>query len=196
MKIIISNKAIMDSNELEFTEFPKYSTQIMNLANGNAQGTRPVVVGQLSDLFPEFLEETDDVSVDSWKEWYFKRYPNAVENATQKILEQVENLKKVMPLIEEELVRMWVVDLIINKTYNGLYVQKAILAELARRKNTSYRLATPDEESKGIDGYVGDEPYQIKPITHKIKGQLHEQIDAKIIYYEKTKTGLKVEIDD
>ncbi len=29
-------------------EFPKYTTQLMNLANLNAQGTRPKVVGQLS----------------------------------------------------------------------------------------------------------------------------------------------------
>lgn len=30
--------------------FPKYTTQIMNLANQNAQGTRPAVVGQMSEL--------------------------------------------------------------------------------------------------------------------------------------------------
>lgn len=29
-------------------DFPKYTTQILNLANQNAQGTRPRVVGQLS----------------------------------------------------------------------------------------------------------------------------------------------------
>ena len=196
MEIKISNKKIMDVNQLELKTFPKYSTQIINLANGNAQGTRPIVVGQLSDLFPEFMEETDNVSVDSWREWYFERYPNAVEDATQKILKHVENLKQVMPKIEEELIRSWVVDLLINKTYSGLYFQKAILFELAKRKNTSYRLATPEEESRGIDGYVGDEPYQIKPLSHKYKGQLHEQIDVKIIYYDKTKNGIIVELDD
>ena len=35
-------------------EFPKYTTQIMNLANQNAQGTRPKVVGQMTELFREF----------------------------------------------------------------------------------------------------------------------------------------------
>ncbi len=196
MKISISNKQIMDSNELEPIEFPKYTAQIMNLANNNAQGTRPVVVGQLSELFPEFLEETNDVSVESWEEWYFERYPDAVENATQKILIQVEKFKEVLPLIEEELVRKWVVDLLINKTYKGLYVQKAIFAELAKRNNTSYRLATPEEESQGIDGYVGGEPYQIKPMSYKIKSQLHEQFDVKIIYYEKNKTGIEFEVEE
>jgi len=30
--------------------FPKYTTQIINIANQNAQGTRPKVVGQMSEL--------------------------------------------------------------------------------------------------------------------------------------------------
>jgi len=41
-------------------EFPKYSTQLMNLANQNAQGTRPRVVGQMSDLIQEFPGSTLD----------------------------------------------------------------------------------------------------------------------------------------
>jgi len=32
-------------------------------------------------------------------------------------------------------------------------------------KRTNYRLAEPDEESKGIDGYIGDIPVSIKPNT-------------------------------
>ena len=35
------------------TAFPKYTTQLMNLANQTAQGTRPKVVGQMSELFPQ-----------------------------------------------------------------------------------------------------------------------------------------------
>jgi len=35
-------------------EFPKYVTQLLNLANQNAQGTRPRVVGQMSDLIQQF----------------------------------------------------------------------------------------------------------------------------------------------
>ena len=34
----------------ETKTFPKYTTQIINLANQNAQGTRPQVVGKMSNL--------------------------------------------------------------------------------------------------------------------------------------------------
>lgn len=66
----------------------------------------------------------------------------------------------------------------------------------AKRKGTTYRLATPDEESQGIDGYVGNKPYSIKPDTYKTMGRLSERIDVTMIYYTKTKTGLKIEVEE
>ena len=94
------------------------------------------------------------------------------------------------------MVHKWVEDLIISKTYNGLYVQEAILSKLAEICEKDYRLATPEEESQGIDGFVGNVPYSIKPDTYKTMGRLSEVIDVKMIYYSKTKTGLKVEVED
>jgi hypothetical protein len=38
-------------------EFPKYATQLLNLANQNAQGTRPKIVGQMSELIQECLDK-------------------------------------------------------------------------------------------------------------------------------------------
>jgi len=109
---------------------------------------------------------------------------------------QVENLRKAIPLIDRDMVMQWVEVLVIGKTFNGLYVQKAILASLAARKDESYRLADPEEESKGIDGFVGSTPYSIKPDTYKTMGRLSELIDVKMIYYVKTKTGLKIEVEE
>ena len=77
-----------------------------------------------------------------------------------------------------------------------MYVQKAILIFLAERKRTTYRLATPKEESVGIDGYVGDVPYSIKPDSYKTMNRLSETIAVKMIYYTKNKTGLKIEVED
>jgi len=94
------------------------------------------------------------------------------------------------------MVEKWVEDLIIQKTFNGLYVQKVILALLSQKKGTSYRLATPNEESQGIDGYVGTIPYSIKPATYKTMQRLSEVINVKKIYYDKTKTGLKIEVEE
>ena len=196
MNYTLKNESIENYNDSEGYVFPKYTSQLINWANQNAQGTRPVVVGQMSDLFPEFMASGSDMTIEAWKDWYVKKQPEAFNKATAKIYAQIKNLQEAIKLVDEDLVRNWVEDLVINKTFNGLYVQKAILASLAERLNTSYRLASPDEESQGIDGYVGNTPYSVKPDTYKTMGRLSEVIGVKMIYYTKTKTGLKLEIEE
>lgn len=196
MKYTIKNELIENYNDSNPTTFPKYTSQLINWANQNAQGTRPVVVGQLSELFPEFAESGIEITIDNWRKWYVEKYPHAFANATDKIYTQVQNLRDAIPLIDRDMVERWVEDLIIDKTFNGLYVQRAILAFLAENKDTTYRLATPEEESKGIDGYIGGVAYSVKPDSYKTMGRLSETIDVKMVYYTKTKTGLKIEVED
>ncbi len=196
MKFTIKNDELVVLNGIETPDFPKYTSQLINWANQNAQGTRPKVVGKLSDLFPEYKEDCDAVTIDGWREWYLERYPNSIENATNKIFTQVENLKEAIKLIDKEMVQKWVEDLVISKTYNGLYVQEAILYKLAQKYGEDYRLATPEEESQGIDGYIGDTAYSVKPDTYKTMGRLSETINVKMIYYTKKKTGLTVEVEE
>ena len=196
MKFTIKNEELIVINGSETPDFPKYTSQLINWANQNAQGTRPVVVGQMSELFPEFMNSGMEITIENWRKWYIEKYPEAFENATDKIFAQVQNLRNAIPLIDRDMVEKWVQDLVINKTFNGMYVQKAILASLAEKRGTTYRLATPEEESIGIDGYVGEIPYSVKPDTYKTMGRLSETIDVKMIYYSKTKTNLKIEVED
>jgi len=193
---MIKNEELIALNRSQTPEFPKYTSQLINWANQNAQGTRPKVVGQLSTLFPEYEKECKNVSIDGWRKWYLKRHPNAIETATERIFIHVEKLKAAIKLINKDMVQKWVEDLVISKTYNGLYVQEAILAKLAEKHNKDYRVATPEEESNGIDGYVGEVAYSVKPDTYKTMGRLSETINVKMIYYTKIKTGLIVEVEE
>lgn len=196
MTYMIKNEEIEKYNQCDTFSFPKYTSQLINWANQNAQGTRPVVVGQMSKLFPEFLNSDEEKTIEGWRRWYLERYPDACDKATDKIWTQVNNLKNAIAQIDREMVEKWVEDLVIYKTFNGLYVQKAILASLAKKRNTNYRLAIPEEESHGIDGFVGNIPYSIKPDTYKTMDRLSELIDVKMIYYVKTKIGLKIEVEE
>ena len=173
----------------EAKAFPKYTTQIINLANQNSQGTRPKMVGQLSDL----IQECPHKEYAKWKEWYLAKKPTAINDATKKILQMVEELKIAINLIDEEMVKMWVEDLVIDKTFIGLKFQEAILKRLAKMKDVKYRLSNPGEESKGIDGFIGEVPVSIKPTTYKTKNMLMEDIRVKMIFYEKKKDGIAVD---
>lgn len=195
MKLTIKNEELLELNESSTPQFPKYTSQLINLANQNAQGTRPKVVGQLSELFQEYQKNTDEISIDTWKKWYLSKYPKAIEDATNRIYEQIQNLKNAITLIDRDMIQKWVEDLIITKTYNGLYIQKAILSKIAKIKQKDFRLAKTEEEAIGIDGYIDNVPYSIKTDTYKTMSRLSESIEVKIIYYTKTKSGIEIEFD-
>ena len=173
----------------ETKTFPKYTTQVMNLCNQNAQGTRPSVVGQMSELVQECPYKT----YKEWRQWYLSKKPTAIADATERIKTMVGNLKIAMTLIDDNMIKTWVEDLVIAKSFTGLHFQQAILSRVARMKRTTFRIARPDEESQGIDGYIGQEKVSIKPETYKSKLGLPESIRIPIIYYEKLKDGVRVD---
>jgi uncharacterized protein YukE len=190
MKIRIPNAEVQHLlTEKEIT-FPKYTTQLMNLANSNSKGTAPKIVGQMSELIQEFEGNT----FKEWASWYQKSHPNAVEGATEKILEMIENLKKAIEVIDKDLVSQWVEDLVLNKTFSGLRLQEAIIKKLATDRNTSYRLATKLEESNGIDGYIGSMSVSVKPVSYDWTSHPEKRPDNMIVY-DKKKDVVIVEFD-
>ena len=192
MKIKLSNDEIRKYLDIETHEFPTYTTQLMNLANQNAQGTRPKIVGQMSELIQHFTGKT----LSEWEQWYLKEKPGAIKAATERILQMVNNLKNAIEKIDKEMVEEWVRDLVIVKTFMGLRFQEAILKKGAEIKGVDYSLSDSTEESKGIDGYIGNIPISIKPVTYKVKASLREDITVKTIYYEKIKNGIQVDYEE
>lgn len=199
MRFTIKAKDIISFNNSRSGEikidYPKYTSQIINLANQNAQGTRPKVVGTLSQLFPEYERETSTPTISGWREWYTEKYPDALKEATNKIYAQIENLKEAIVIIDKKLVRTWVEDLVITKTFSGLYLQQIILAKIAELTGEEWRLASPEEESKGIDGYVGSKAYSIKPDSYDLKKMLPEEIEVTLVVYSKSSNGKDIDIE-
>lgn len=189
MIIKVGNEELREELVNGTKEFPRYTTQILNLANQNAQGTRPKVVGQLSELIKECPEKT----YEGWRKWYLERHPEVIDNACEKISEMVKNLRSAIEKIDEDMIKDWVEDLVLEKTFIGLRFQEVILKKVAAEKGEDYRISTPEEEAKGVDGFIGEEAVSVKPSTYKAEQALSEQIDAKIIYYKKTKSGLEID---
>ncbi len=190
-KVKIKYDEIQDIVIGEVPDYPKYTTQILNLANQNSQGTRPKIVGQMSDLIQEF----DGRTVEEWIDWYEERHPDAREKASDKVEDMVIKLKDAIKKIDRDMIETWVKDLVLYKTFIGLRFQEAILKKVADIKEMDYRLATKEEESRGIDGYIGYIPVSIKPQTYRSKASLAEEITVQIIYYEKKKGGITIEFD-
>ena len=192
MKIKLKTSEIQEYVNAPASEFPKYTTQLMNIANQNSQATRPRHVGQLSELIQEFPGQT----FEEWVTWYQERHPDAIDEATDKIISMVANFNEAVEKIDRTLVRSWVEDLILVETFTGLKFQEAILRKLSEIKGCDYRLAEPFEESQGIDGFVGEDAYSIKPRTYESKPSLAESIEVRIIFYEKKNDGVEFEIPE
>lgn len=172
------------------TKFPPYVSPLLNLANRFAQATRPQVVGQMSDLIREFPGKT----LEEWEKWYLERKPDAINEATERIAEMLRKFRETLDAISEETIKDWVKDLVIVKTFIGLRFQEAILYTISRETGKEYRVASREEESKGIDGYIGNTPVSIKPKTYEVEAKrLAEDIKVPVIYYVKTKDGIYFE---
>lgn len=182
-------------------EFPKYTTQIMNTANQNSQGTRPATVGQLNEIIEEYKEQYPDGDFEDWRQFYFENYDGDenIEEATDKVFDMVVKMREAAEEIDREMVNRWVKDLVLYKTYTGLgRNEEAVLKKLSEEYDLPYELGTAEDESKGIDGYLGSQPVSVKPITYKQKARLQEDIDAPIVYYEdySTTNALKLHLDE
>lgn len=171
-------------------ELPRYASSMINSANRMSQATRPRNVGQMSDLINEFPGQ----SFDEWAKWYQSKYPDAIQNATDAIMGMIANYRQLIPKIDENMVREWVEDLILVKTFTGLKFQEAVFKYLANLKNLEYRKSTPEEESQGIDGYLDNVAYSIKPESYSYMDLL-ENLGVQIIYYKKTQDGIEFEFD-
>ena len=188
-KFKISNAEIAELSNAPQIQFPKYVTQVINLVNNNAGGTRPKVVGQMSELIKEF----DGNTIDEWIRWYTERYPDAINNATNKIWGMYETMKPTFNTITKMMVENWVKDLIYGKTYCGLKFQTAIISAIANQLGKEWREANPEEEAQGIDGFIDNKPLQIKASTYKLEARLAETIEVPIVYYDKKKDGISIE---
>ena len=170
-------------------EFPKYTTQLINIANQNAQGTRPKVVGQMSEL----IKKCPNKTYEGWKNWYLEKHPKAIDNATDKIMDMIIKMRKAMQSIDRDMIKEWVDDLVIDKTAEGLIIQEIVLKTIAERKGVDYRSATPKEESQNIDGYIGNQPIQVKSVSYlSKKSSVREEISVPIVYYKKTEKYLYI----
>lgn len=165
--------------------YPKYFSQLINLANSNSQATRPKNVGSMVDMIPKFSRKKD------WEKFYRDNHYEKINTAVDTIDEAMIKLRRVFEKVsfaeQKNYIRVWVEDLIFDKSFIGINAQAAIIPFIAEREGKEYRFATLAEESKGIDGFIGDEAVSLKPKSYKSKGLLPEEINCRIIYYDVTK---------
>ena len=188
MKITIPPEALPDQPAGDRSPYKPYETVLLNPANMFSRATRPEHVGEMTKLIRRC--PCDDY--EGWCEWYLELHPSAIDEATCRIVSKLEQFRNVISELDSSTVRRWVTELILEKTYVGLHTERAILTEAAKRLGKPYRASSAGDESKGIDGYIGDQPVSVKPTSYKNDQSRLEKIEAPIIWYETEKSGALV----
>jgi hypothetical protein len=106
----------------------------------------------------------------------------------------LERIRSALAEVDRRGVREWTEDLVLVKSFLGLRFQEAILPRVAEALGVEYTPADAEDESRGIDGYVGGTAVPVKPLTYRSRHR-PEDIPYEIIYYEKTHRGVTVEFD-
>ncbi len=119
-KITIKNSEIDLPLDAPTPEFPTYTSPLVNDANLYSRATRPENVGQMSNLIRKFPGTT----LQEWSTWYQERHPDVIEEATDKIKEKLDKIIEAGAKIDRNLIRSWVEDLVIVKTFEGLKFKK------------------------------------------------------------------------
>lgn len=199
LKITISSNKIVKLKSGNLEHFPKYTTYLINQASQTAQATRPKIVGQLSDEYPNYVSECEEKgetpTLKGWEEYHATKYPDALNKSIYLINDMINKFKNSINKIDEELILEWAKDLLYDKTFYGFNIESTIKLYLID-SGLNIRDATPEDESKNIDLYINDKPYQIKPITLDYKQTIASYIDIPIIFYEKKGTGIVITFND
>jgi len=186
--IKIKNKNISKALSLPAISLPKYSSNVINKANGYARATRPENVSQVSETIKEFRDDitVPNHSYEEWVKWYESRYPDAISKATNDTWDKFQDVLRSLAEVKKEDIEAWERDFIISKTYSGLMVQDAIIKLIAEKLGVQSRLGDTADEQKGIDGYVNDIPVQIKAATFEQDNHNERFADGIVmIYYTK-----------
>lgn len=188
-------------------KFKKYVRQFINLVSSTKKGTVPSKVGQLSEQFRDYLKTltiNEEPTIKGWRDYYYK---NPIKNNKSTEEKELDKTKKSNPLgeqaileasheifrflndqykpnidsINEEDVKKWVEDLVIEKTFKGFILDEEVAKisilelskldkniinddQLKKSKNKWIHLRAADktEDAEKIDFFYEYDSTQIK----------------------------------
>ena len=172
----------------EITAFPPLTSELIQLANLKSHAVTKKVVGKPQDLIQAF----DGQRFEEWCDCYNARHPDAIDTATDLIMALVEELKAAAGAIDRRLVRQWVRETVLKKTFARSRLPEIILKKIAGIRKQPFRLPNAAEGADGIDGFIGETAFQVRPVSYYFKAPPDEPAAPETIYFEKTKSGVKI----
>lgn len=169
--------------------WPRYTTQILNIAGQNAQCFNANKIGSMKEHWLEFTATGQPDTLENWEAfWFTKHTEEDLVWAANKLFSKVSEMPIDTTVITAELCRDYVEEVIFNKTHFGMGGESAAIRAAAEYFGLPFRFSNAEEESQGIDGWIGDKPVQVKPEDTYKKGHVFNAADVTrqlFVTYEK-----------
>ena len=187
--IKLTQKHFNSVTERNRYEFPLYSKPILNIATQNSKATSVKIVGSMKEQFTEFLKGGGR-TLQEWEQFYEARDgKNKIQASADKLYAMLEKMPVDNSIFTEELALQYIEELVLNKTHYGMSGEFHSVVAAANYFETEYRFSTPEEESQGIDAWIGDKPVQVKPHDsvkmHHVRNHADEEKTLVITYEAK-----------
>lgn len=170
--------------------WPRYATQLLNIAGQNAQCFSAKKIGSMKEQWLEFIETGVPDTLENWEKFYTdKNGTDGIKWAAEKLFDKaVKDMR--IPWLDKELCADYVKEVIFNKTHFGMGGESSAIKAAAKYFELPFRFSTAEEESQGIDGWIGDKPVQVKPQDSFKVGHVFNKADVAktlVLTYEKKK---------
>jgi hypothetical protein len=167
--------------------WPRYATQLMNLAAQNVQAFRPAHLGELVKAFQDMRGSGIPGTLQNWEQYYNTHY--GVERlvvAGRKIHTMLQKMG--IQWITEDMCVDYTKEAVYNKTHMGCAGQEMAVEVVASYYKLPIRWPTPQEDSAmGIDAWIGGVPVQVKPHDSVFKSHVHNHANKEtqlVVTYE------------
>lgn len=188
-------------------EIEKFQPEILNTVNKNGHGNDAEVVGMVSQVIKDYRAQDNQPSLEKWIK-YHEGLTNiqGIDVGVNKNWEEFKKMRKAIMRISEKTIRLWLENLVYNKTFVGLQAQDMILSDITNRLNTekgqgySYKNGDSSDERAQIDGYIisPDDKYcglQIKSDSYRSHNTVEGSAPVAYVYYKLKKEGLYYDFD-
>lgn len=157
-------------------DWPKYSTQLMNIAAQNCKAFDKKSLGSCKELWLEMRSKGIRGTFENWVNFYSQTpgYKN-IPVAAQKIHTMLTKMQ--IGGIDLSMCEDYVKEVILNKTHMGMGGEEMAIEAVANFFSKDFRFSTAEEESQGIDGWIDGKPAQVKPQGSVFKGHVHNHPD-------------------
>lgn len=173
-------------------EFPELTSDLIGFANHLSKATTRKKLGNPTSVIEEFKGKT----FEDWERFYEQERPGALDAASREIYSAIEKLREALGMVNEELIRHWVEEAVLKRTYAAWRIQETILKHIAKRQGKIFRQANDQESEAGIDGFIDERPFCVRPVSRYFKGPQEEQdAQVEVVFFERDKRGLKVYCD-